>query len=605
MRFVNRTKKYIEKHGTIPKASKAFFKAAKRHGLVTVLKKSNEIASDYDLWISNREMKYDQNEVQREIQNFIYQPKISIIMPVYNVEEEYLRAAIDSVVNQYYENFELCIADDASTLTHIKPLLKSYAEKDSRIKVVFRKENGHISKTSNDAIKLATGEYLAFMDNDDLLKPEALFEMVKKVNEDSTLDLIYSDEDKVSFDGRIRQDPFFKPDWSPDSFLGHMYICHFVMYRKELVDKLGGLRVGYEGAQDYDLALRFTEITSKIGHVSKILYHWRMIPTSTASGSGAKNYAFEASIKAKNDAIVRRGWNAHIEADEEKSLTNFVFHTSEKDLVSIIIPTKNHGDDVKKCIDSIFDSKPKVAYEIILVDNGSDESKSLEIFKQLEKRENITILTLPIPFNYSKLNNEAVKIANGNLLLFLNNDTEVISGEWLDRLAGQALLKSTGAVGAMLYYPDDTIQHAGVIGTNNIPGHAFHGLNRGEYGYFARLLLNYNFSAVTGACLMVEKSKFEKVNGFDEENLAIAFNDVDLCYKLLNEGYYNVLRHDVELYHYESKSRGSDEAPEKKERFARELSYMQSKWSHIMIDDPFYNSNLTRENYYFTFRKNV
>lgn len=596
-RFISKVNNYKKKHGGYLPASKAVLKAMRLHGVRTILYRSlkNEIENSYEMWIKEKETKYDLKQVTLDIEKMNNRPLISIVMPVYNVEEVYLRECIESILKQYYENFELCIADDASTNTDVKRVLTEFEARDSRIKVVYRKENGHISAASNSAIEIARGEYLAFIDNDDLLKPEALYEMVKEINQNPELDLIYSDEDKISANGEIRLDPFFKPDWSPDSFLGHMYMCHFIMYRRLLVNELGGLRLGYEGAQDYDLALRFIEKTNQIGHVAKILYHWRMIPSSTASDTGAKNYAFEASLKAKQDYLDRNNYNAIIEADYEKSITNIFYQPKKEDKVSIIIPTRNHGEDVKKCINSIYEKSTWRNFEIILVDNGSTEKESLDIFEFYKKQYgNFKILKLDIPFNYSKLNNEAATVASGDYLLFLNNDTEVITENWLERMVGQASLPYAGAIGAKLYYPDNTVQHAGVITMNGMPGHTFHGYMRGDYGYFARMLLNYNYLAVTAACMLVQKEKFFQVGGFDEQ-FVVAFNDVDLCLKLYTAGYHNVVMSTVELYHYESKSRGYEDTEEKRVRFQKETNLLQKKWPVLLWEDPYYNENFSRD----------
>lgn len=605
--MIRRIKEYIQKHGSLSKAFRALIIAFRKYGyqgFVRRLWTGGHGGISYENWMNTYEKKMLAKDEITSVSMLSYKPLISILVPVYNVEEHYLRACIDSVLQQTYETIELCLVDDASTQPHIRPVLEEYAEKDNRVKVIFREKNGHISEASNTGISECTGEFIGLLDNDDVLTKNAIYEVVRKLNEDSSYDLIYSDEDKLTANGKRRLDPMFKPDWSPDAFLGHMYICHFSVYRTSFLKSLGGFRKGYEGAQDYDLALRAMEQTKHIGHIPKILYHWRMIPTSTAAGSGAKNYAFDAAMKAKKDMLHRQNTDAYFEEDSEKSISNIVYNLAKEDKISIIIPTRNHGEDIQKCIDSIYEKSVWRNFEIILVDNGSDEEASILLFEEYERKyTNFKRLILDIPFNYSKLNNEAVKISTGNLLLFLNNDTEVITEDFLMRMGGHAKQEHTGAVGAFLYYPDDTIQHAGVIGMNNIPGHAFHGFGKKEYGYAARLLLNYNYSAVTAACLMVDKEKFLSVGGFNEEDLTVAFNDVDVCYKLYKKGYFNVCRHDVKLYHYESKSRGYDTTKEKQERFEKELAYMRLHYEDLMTDDPFYNPNLTRRSYKFTYRE--
>jgi Predicted glycosyltransferases len=597
---------YLKKNNGISGSIKAFSDAIKEHGGKNVIKRSlgipiNETLKfkkiEYSKWCDTYEKKYTQSEIDSINDNLQNKPLISFLVPVYNVEERYLRACIDSILAQYYQNWELCIADDCSTAPYIRPLLTAYMQKDSRIKVVFREENGHISKATNSALSIANGEYIAFVDNDDVILPQALLEVVKLINEHPDADMIYSDEDKINDIGNLRSSPFFKPDWSPDAFWSHMYCCHFNVYRKEIADRIGGLRVGFEGAQDYDFVFRFTEQTTAIYHLPQVLYHWRMIPTSTASGIENKNYAYHATIKAKQDALKRRNYNGFVETSEGNSNTNVVFLPEESDFVSIIIPTKNHGNDVKKCIASIYDKSSWKNFEIILVNNGSDEEESLQIFTELDTKYNsFQILDMPIPFNYSKLNNAAAKIARGNFLLFLNNDTEVITNDWLERLIGQAKLPYCGAVGAKLLYENETIQHSGVIIIDNGPVHAFSGYDKKASGYFSRLDTNYNYLAVTGACLLIEKRKFTSVGGFDE-TLPVTYNDVELCINVYDKGFYNVVRNDVQLYHYESLTRGSDtEAAEKMQRLISERDRLMNKWSKYYHNDPFYNPNLTRTN---------
>ncbi|MDK2917584.1 MAG: hypothetical protein PWQ37_317 [Candidatus Petromonas sp.] len=552
----------------------------------------------YERWIQNNE-NYNIGEVLKEIKEFKYKPKISIIMPVYNVEEKWLRKCIYSVINQYYRNWELCIADDNSTKPHIKPLLKEYMKKDNRIKVVFRQENGHISRASNSALKIATGEFIALLDNDDELAPFALYEVVKLLNKYPDADLIYSDEDKIDGEGN-RKDPHFKPDWSPDTFMSLMYTCHLGVYRKKIVDEIGGFRVGFEGAQDYDLVLRLTEKTNKIYHIPKILYHWRVIQGSTAMGIEEKNYAYEAGYRALTDALRRRHINGVVEKTPDIPHFNVVYSVDKDTFISIIIPTRDYANVLDNCLKSIYEKTTFKKYEVIVVDNGSSQQETFELFRKYKtKYNNFRVLRLDIPFNFSKLNNEAVKISEGNLLLFLNNDTEVITPEWLELMAGYAQRKHIAAVGAKLYYPDDTIQHAGVIlGIARKAGHAYVGCNKNDIGYFARLKLVYNYSAVTGACMMMRKEVFEELGCFDEK-LEVAFNDIDLCIKAISKGYYNVLIPNVELYHHESKSRGYEDTPEKIIRFDKETKYLRDKWGKIIDNDPFYNPNLLLDNSHF------
>ncbi|HAX73971.1 MAG TPA: hypothetical protein DCY20_10650 [Firmicutes bacterium] len=389
--MIGRLTRYVRKNGGLTSSVKSFRYAVQRYGLKPVLFRSvaNEAERrifTYEDWIEQLETKYITSEVQAEIEQLKIKPLISLVIPVYNVPEKYLRECVDSILNQYYQNWELCIADDCSTEPQVKKVLKEYEAKDNRIKVVYRKENGHISKATNSALELATGDFIGFVDNDDILKAEALFEVIKKINEQPDVDMIYSDEDKLVEDTGKRVDPYFKPDWSPDTFMSQMYTCHFAVYRADLVNEIGGIRVGYEGAQDYDFVLRFTEKTNKIAHIDKILYHWRIIPTSTAGGGSAKDYAFDAAVRAKYDAIKRRNLDAVLVEHPELGATNIKYRLKAEDFISIIIPTKNHGADVKKCIDSVYQKSTWRNFEIILVDNGSDDEASLAIFKDLQAK---------------------------------------------------------------------------------------------------------------------------------------------------------------------------------------------------------------------------
>lgn len=553
---------------------------------------------NYQKWVESRALTDVRvKEINREISQFAYKPLISIIVPVYNVEEKWLRKCIESVRNQLYTNWELSLADDASPKKHIREVLDQYTLMDQRIKVVYRERNGHISECSNSALAVATGEFIGLLDHDDELSRDALFENVKLLNEHPDADLIYSDEDKITEEGE-RHSPFFKPDWSPDLLLSQMYICHFSIYRKTIIDRIGGFRKGYEGSQDYDLALRFAELTDAIYHIPKILYHWRTIPESTASGAQAKNYTHYAGLKALEDALKRRHVEGTVkEIGDYSNMFRVSYKFNEEPLVSIIIPTRNMGELLDSCLNSIFSRTLYSNFEVIIIDNGSTEEQTLSVFnKWTDKyRDKIRILPINIPFNYSKLNNMAVQAANGEYILLLNNDIEVISEDWLGEMVGYAQRSNTGAVGAKLLYPDDSIQHAGVVmGLGGIAGHAFRTLHKSDPGYFGALLVNRNCSVVTAACLMIKRDLYIEVGGLEEE-LTVAFNDVDLCLKLLDKGFNNICLNNIELYHHESKSRGAEDTPEKKERFKGEINYMLNKWSRYIERDPYYNVNLSLE----------
>lgn len=552
---------------------------------------------EYHYWLSqNSARSVDLRQKRATVPIFSHKPVISILMPVYNPPEGYLRMAIESVFDSVYPYWELCIADDASTAKHVKPLLKEYAEKDTRVKVVFREQNGHISAASNSALELATGEFVALLDHDDCLNADALYEMALMLNLHPDADMIYSDEDKIDESNTLR-DPFFKPDWCPDSFLSRMYTCHLGIYRRSLINDIGGFRIGYEGSQDYDLVLRLTEKTDRIYHIPKVLYHWRIHPQSTASELETKNYATDAAYRALCDALERRGEPGKVTPTEGG---HWIIRYQIRDYrrVTVIIPTKNLGRILNTCLTSIFEKTTYPNYEVLLIDNGSTEPETLEIIDKWKAKEpdRFRCERYEVPFNFSKINNYAASIASGDYLLFLNNDTEVVNPEWMTAMVEQAQRPEIGAVGGLLLYPDDTVQHAGVvIGLGGVAGHSHKHFPADVPGYYYQLKTTNNYSAVTAACLMCRREVFEEVGGLEEENLAIAFNDVDLCLKMVAKGYRNIYLPHVVLYHYESKSRGFEDTPEKIARFAKEIEYMREKWKDIIDRDPCYSPNLTKD----------
>lgn len=574
------------------------------HGFRSTIKHVRRKNSwNYRKWIKINEQ-YQADQVKSEIQKFHVKPKISVIVPIYNVEKKWLLACINSVTDQYYSNWELILIDDNSIDPHVKGVMEAYAEKDKRIKCLYRKENGHISQATNDGLAIAKGEFVSFLDNDDTLAPFALYEVVKCLIENPKAEIIYSDEDKINAAGE-RISPFFKPDWSPDTLLSQNYICHLFTVKKSLIDKVGGLRSEYNGAQDYDLALRCTEQTDQIYHIPKILYHWRMIQASTAENPESKLYAFEAGRRALEDTLSRRGLAGKVSDGKAYGTYIINYEVTGSPRVSILIPTKDNASDLKVCIESIRHRSGDVAYEIIVIDNNSEEIETFELFKYYENEMagKFKVLAMPIPFNYSRLNNEAANIAQGDYLLMLNNDIEILTDNWLGIMLGYAEQKHIGAVGAKLYYPDNTIQHSGVVlGIGGVAGHSHKCYGRNEYGYFSRLIIPANYAGVTGACLLVSKSKFFAVGGLNEADLAVAFNDVDFCIKLIKTGYYNVCLPQVEAYHYESKSRGTEDTAKKQQRFLGEINYMKQHWSDILDHDPFYNPNLTLEREDFGFK---
>lgn len=558
--------------------------------LIYKVKNYNDTRDSYERWIELNEDDVD------EVTHLEYNPKISVVVPVYNVASNMLRECIDSVINQTYTNWELCLVDDCSTMESVREVLHSYEElDDSRIKIAYHDVNGHISKTTNDGIAMATGEYVGLMDCDDFLTVNALHEVVKLLNVHPEYDMIYSDEDKVDEDGKRRRDPFFKPDWSPDTFMSYMYTCHFSVFRKSVLDEIGGERVGFEGSQDYDLVLRFMEKSMEIGHVPKILYHWRTRKESTANDISAKPYIIESTIKAKEEALQRRGLKGHLELIKSVTQYRVVYEPQDDPLVSIIIPSKDNYKIIKQCVDSIKKVTKYSNYEIIIVDNGSsDDNKAL--YETLASDNYCVYHYEKKDFNFSHMCNEGAKLAKGEYLLFLNDDIEIpdSQGEWLERMLGQAQVSYTGAVGAKLLYPGtNLIQHAGVLNLHIGPGHAFHKFDDSLNCYWGRNILDYNYTIVTGACLLINTHKYWSVGGFDE-TFPIAYNDVELCFKFVEKGYYNVLRNDVTLVHHESISRGYDVSEEKAKRLVKERDRLYREHPNFVDYDPCYNPNLTQ-----------
>ncbi len=552
--------------------------------------------NDYSEWIRRYDTLTDKDreKIKTRINQLYKLPLISVVIPVYNPPLNMLEDAIRSVQGQLYPNWELCIADDASTDVGVHKLLQRYADNDSRIKVTFREKNGHISAASNSALDMVNGEYIALLDNDDLLREHALFWVADAIVNNPDAGLIYSDEDKIDPSGR-RYDPYFKPDWNPDLFLSHNMICHLGVYRTDLVRNLGGFREGYEGAQDYDLALRCTEqlASRQIVHIPRVLYHWRSHPGSTAQAGSEKNYALLAGVRALNDHFAR------VQVSATAELLDFGMYRARyavpvlAPLVSLIIPTRNSLNLIRQCIEGILVKTTYKNYEILIVDNNSDDHKVLSYFANLAKNDRIRILRDERPFNYSALNNAAVKQARGEYLGLINNDIEVISPEWLEEMISVAIQPGVGAVGARLWYPNDTLQHGGVItGLGGVAGHSHKHLKRGAPGYFYRAQLSQTLSVVTAACLVVKKDIFQEVGGLDETNLKVAFNDVDFCLRVREAGYRNVWTPYAELYHHESATRGVEDTSERQLRFRDEVLYMKKRWGDIMSDSA-YSPNLT------------
>ena len=558
-------------------------------------RRKEENYSLYKEWQDDNYPTEAEIKAQRAVK-FEQNPLISIIIPAYNTPIKFLKDLLDSLRAQTYQNYEVCIADgNSQNADKIKKALESH-KISKKIKYVKLDENLNIVGNSNAALKLATGDFVALLDHDDALPAWSLFEVVKVINENPDADFIYSDEDKFDEADKPRVNPHFKPDFSPDYLRTCNYICHFSVFKKSLMDELGGFREGFDGSQDHDLVLRASEKAQKIIHIPKVLYHWRAHRGSVAGGGiGAKPYAIEAGIKAVQSHIDRIGLKGKVTSFGGVTAYKVVYEVDRNALISIIIPNKDHVEDLDKCVNSILEKSTYENYEIIVVENNSEEPATFEYYKELEKNEKIKVITYKEKgFNFSKINNFGVKQSSGEYLLFLNNDTEVIAPNFLEEMLAFAQREDIGAVGAQLIYPDDTIQHAGVvIGIGGIAGHVHVNLHKDSEGILGRALYPSNFSAVTGACMMVKRKDFDDVNGFTEE-LAVAFNDIDFCVKILQLGKYNVYAPAARLYHYESKSRGLDTEGEKHERFKREGAFFEQKWlDFLQKGDPFYNPNLS------------
>ncbi|MDP9877015.1 glycosyltransferase involved in cell wall biosynthesis/uncharacterized coiled-coil protein SlyX [Variovorax boronicumulans] len=533
-------------------------------------------------------------EMRRRIEGMKEAPLISIVMPTYNAKPAWLRDAIESVRRQIYPHWELCIADDASPSAESRALLAELAAGDARIKVVFRPENGHICAASNSALELATGEWVALMDHDDLLSEHALFWVADCIDRHPEARLIYSDEDKIDEEG-VRSSPYFKSNWNLDLFYSQNMFSHLGVFRADVVKSVGGFRLGMQGSQDWDLVLRCMEkiSASQILHVPRVLYHWRIHAESTASSADAKPYAALAGERALNEHFLRLGVDAKAEYTGVGYRVRYALPATVP-LVSLIIPTRNGLHLLRQCVDSILARTTYENYEIIIVDNGSDDPATLSYLASFQDSVFVRVIRDDREFNYSALNNMAVTHARGDIVGLINNDIEVISSEWLSEMVSLAIQPGVGAVGAKLWYPDRTLQHGGVIlGVGGVANHSHKGIAFGDNGYFSRANLIQSFSAVTAACLVVKKDRYLSIDGLDEIHLKVAFNDVDFCLRLLEKGFRNIWTPYAELFHHESATRGADVAPEKRERFVREVNYMLDRWGAILKDDPAYSPNLT------------
>ncbi len=549
--------------------------------------------------LSDKEMEYQKNYV------FSEKHKFSIIVPLYNTPENFLSEMINSVIEQTYPEWELCLADGSdATHKYIEKYCTKISEQDGRIRYKKLTENKGISENTNACIKMASGDYIVLFDHDDLLHPAALFENMKAITEQNA-DFIYCDEDKFTDIKGKHFDAHYKPDFAPDTLCSVNYICHLTVFKKSLLDEVGLFRKEFDGSQDHDMILRLTEKAKTIVHIPKILYHWRVSGVSVASDPYAKPYTIEAGKKAVKEHLSRMGLEADVESTEiHPNFYRVKYKLCEEPLVSILIPNCDHIEDLSRCINSIIEKSTYNNYEIIIIENNS-KKETFDYYDSIKSNEKIKVIEYKTnEFNFSAINNFGVKYAAGKHLLFLNNDTQIISPAFIEEMLMFSQRNDVGAVGAMLYYPNNTIQHAGVIvGIGGSAGHAFKYFPNNVSGYFGRACYQQNLSAVTAACLMVKKSVFEDVGGFDE-SLKVAFNDVDFCLKLRDKNYLNCFTPFAQLYHFESQSRGLENSPQKAERFEAEKKKLQNKWqTYFEEGDPYYNVNLTLSSEDFTYRK--
>ncbi len=541
---------------------------------------------------------YTKEELEaQKLVTFSKEVKFSILVPLYNTPEKYLKEMVQSVLDQTYANWELCLADGSDeNHKHVGQLASRMAAGDSRILYRKLEKNLGISGNTNACIDMASGDFIALFDHDDILHPAALFEMMTAICEKDA-DFVYTDEN--TFHKKIDKAycPHHKPDFSPDLLRSYNYICHFTAFSRELLERVGGFRPEFDGSQDYDMILRLTEQAKNIVHIPKILYFWRSHPGSVAASISAKPYTIISAKKALSEHLKRVGLEGTVTDSRVPSTYRIRYRLTDEPLISIIIPNMDHVQVLKKCIDSVEKLSTYRNFEILIVENNSKKQTTFHYYETVCRQySNIRLIKWPNEFNYSKINNFAAKHAKGDYLLFLNNDIEIITPNWLEEMLMFNQREDVGATGVMLYYPDNTVQHAGVImGIGGIAGHSHKYYNRNAYGYMSRMSLAQNLSAVTAACMMVRASLFHELEGFDE-TLQVAFNDVDLCMKIRRAGYLIVFTPYAEAYHYESKSRGAEDTPEKQRRFAREIKRFREKWDDVLeAGDPYYNPNLSLE----------
>lgn len=557
---------------------------------------------DYEEWYRNHRPSMEEYQKQRE-REFDYKPLISILVPVYHTPEEFLKQMIQSVRKQTYGNWELCVANADPADRRTAEILAVAASKDPRIKITDVPENEGIAQNTNAALKIAAGEYVGLLDHDDLLTPDALFEVVKAVNEQGRPEALYSDEDKVTTDLSEHFQPHMKPDFNKDLLRSNNYITHFFVASKNLADRVGGFDGAYNGAQDYDFILRCTEQAEGIVHIPRILYHWRVHKASTADNPASKMYAFDAGKRAIEAHLKRCMEPGTVSHTKDLGFYKVKYPVKGSPFVSIIIPNKDESETLAQCLESIKRSSYQ-NYEIIIVENNSEKEETFAYYEKIQS-DRIRIVFWPDEFNYSAINNFGASEAKGDYLLLLNNDVQVITEDWLEELLSNCQREDVGIVGAKLFYPDDTIQHAGiVIGIGGVAGAVFTGLPGVYSGYLHKASIQQDLSAVTAACMMVKRSVYEELGGL-EEKLKVAFNDVDFCLRARDKGYLVVYNPEVKLYHYESKSRGTEDSKEKIRRFQNEIEYMRSHWLKLLKEgDPMYNPNLTLTKWDYSLKNN-
>ena len=594
MNFMNMVKRLT------PYTIKKGFMYLRHYGLKDFLvrmgERFEETEVDYNIWFREKRLNQEDLKLQTE-QKWERKVVISVVVPIFRTPEPFLRQMIESVINQTYPFWELCIADGSGDTEKTRTVVEEYVKKDNRILYQVLQENLGIADNTNTAMNMASGDYIALFDHDDLLEPDALFEIAEAaVKSQGNADVLYTDEDKVAADLSEYFQPHFKPDFSPDLLRSNNYICHLFVVKRLLAVSVGGQRKEFDGAQDYDFILRCCEQAKSIVHIPKILYHWRVHKASTADNPASKRYAFEAGKRAIEAHLKRMKVTGTVSATKDLGFYRVKYKVQGNPFISIVIPNKDNVGILKRCIDSIQSKSTYRNYEVIIVENNSKEPDTFAYYKSIDGKDGISVIYWEEEFNYSRINNYGIMHAKGDYIVCLNNDISVITPDWMEELLGNCQRKEVGITGARLYFPDNTIQHAGiVVGMGGSAGSMFVGMSRNRTGYMHKAAIQQNLSAMTAACFMVKRQAFEQAGGFDEK-LAVAFNDVDFCLRVRQAGYLVVYNPDAQMYHDESKTRGYEDTPEKQARFQKEKDYLRSRWPEIMEQgDPYYNRNLSLE----------